>query len=288
MDLSMSMFATAADYWKAEAERLRRERDELRRWKSTNAPRLDALEGLLRAAQSGAAAGREAIASLSSERAANAILTSEGELLAARLAEIEAQEPAMYVLRSTKDRPAPWAVRHPRYLDVGTGDLVRLGLDHLDPLYASPAPPDKPVQAADLDADIIDAQRAVVQQLASRTTCDWPGKCRHQRPAPAAAPEHEEGGAPHVDDAYYMGATGGEATDGERLAFEQGGNIDPRAMRTRQLWAAWRDRAALASLKAPNGARQPAGTHAQDQRRPCRCGPDGRSDSTSCPKGGER
>ena len=89
-------------------------------------------------------------------------------------------------------------------------------------------------------------------------------------------PERAEGDAPHVDDAYYMGATGGEATEGERLAFEswmrghcwalcatwdgkayrsgaeQGGDIDPRAMRTRQLWAAWRDRAALARLKTPN------------------------------------
>jgi hypothetical protein len=67
-----------------------------------------------------------------------------------------------------------------------------------------------------------------------------------------------------------MGAKGGLASDAERLAFEawmrghcwalcakwsgtqylsdaeQDGAIDPRAMRTRQLWAAWRDRAALA------------------------------------------
>ena len=47
-------------------------------------------------------------------------------------------------------------------------------------------------RAADLDADIIEAQRAVAQQLASRTTCDWPGECRHQRPASAAAPERAE------------------------------------------------------------------------------------------------
>jgi hypothetical protein len=32
---------------------------------------------------------------------------------------------------------------------------------------------------------------------------------------------------------------------------------DPRAMRTRQLWAAWRDRAALARLKTPNVRIQP-------------------------------
>jgi hypothetical protein len=76
--------------------------------------------------------------------------------------------------------------------------------------------------------------------------------------------------APTVEAAYEMGAKGGLASDAERLAFEawmrghcwalcarwsgtqylsdyeQGGNIDPHAMRTRQLWAAWRDRAALA------------------------------------------
>jgi hypothetical protein len=83
-------------------------------------------------------------------------------------------------------------------------------------------------------------------------------------------------GAPAESEAYDMGATGGPAHEGERLAFEswmaghcwalcatwdgkayrsdaeQGGDIDPRAMRTRQLWAAWRDRAALARLKTPN------------------------------------
>lgn len=54
---------------------------ELRRWKSTNAPRLDALQGLLTAAQHEAHAGREAVASLASEREANALLTAEVEAL---------------------------------------------------------------------------------------------------------------------------------------------------------------------------------------------------------------
>lgn len=67
--------------------------------------------------------------------------------LAARLAEIEAQEPTMYVLRSTKDRPKPRAVKHPRYLDVWTGELVTLGIDHLDPLYTSPAQAAMPERA---------------------------------------------------------------------------------------------------------------------------------------------
>lgn len=50
---------------------------ELRRWKSTNAPRLLALEGLLQAAQREAAGAQEAIATLASEREANALLTEK-------------------------------------------------------------------------------------------------------------------------------------------------------------------------------------------------------------------
>ena len=69
--------------------------------------------------------------------------------------------------------------------------------------------------------------------------------------------------------AYQMGAKGAEPTEVERLLFEawmrghcwalcatwdgkgyrsdaeQGGDLDPRAIGTRRLWAAWRDRAAL-------------------------------------------
>ncbi|MNR34023.1 hypothetical protein D3C85_1517580 [compost metagenome] len=40
-------------------------------------------------------------------------------------------------------------------------------------------------------------------------------------------------------------------------AGERGGLIDPAAMLTRQLWAAWRDRAALAGDSAPSSAEQP-------------------------------
>lgn len=76
-----------AAFWELESgisEAPRCVRDEvasLRRWKSTNAPRLEALEGLLRAAQADAKAGREAIATLASERAANATLTDEVDRL---------------------------------------------------------------------------------------------------------------------------------------------------------------------------------------------------------------
>ena len=66
------------------------EMEALRRWKSTNAPRLDALQGLLTAAQHEAHAGREAVASLASEREANALLTDEVEALRAALAELVA------------------------------------------------------------------------------------------------------------------------------------------------------------------------------------------------------
>jgi hypothetical protein len=81
--------------------------------------------------------------------------------------------------------------------------------------------------------------------------------------------------APSEEAAYTMGAMGGKAHDADRRAFEawmrghcwalcarwdgrqyvsdaeQGGDVDPfaelRAMATRRLWAAWRDRAALAN-----------------------------------------
>lgn len=86
----------------------------------------------------------------------------------------------------------------------------------------------------------------------------------------AAAPQLP---APTEQQAYDMGAKGAPAADAERLLFEawmrghcwalcatwdgkcyrsdaeQNGNIDPRAMNTRQLWAAWRDRAALAAQR---------------------------------------
>lgn len=77
-------------------------------------------------------------------------------------------------------------------------------------------------------------------------------------------------GAPREADAQRMGEVGGTVCDSERLAFEAWmrghcwalcatwdgkqyrsdaehcGWVDARAMVTRQLWAAWRDRAALA------------------------------------------
>ena len=100
-------------------------------------------------------------------------------------------------------------------------------------------------------------------------------------PAPVAQPADMRE-APTVGAAYNMGAKGGPVNEAERLAFEAwmrghcwalsahwtgsqyvsdaeaGGDLDPRAMQTRRLWAAWRDRAALA---APAPAGEPVATY---------------------------
>lgn len=84
--------------------------------------------------------------------------------------------------------------------------------------------------------------------------------------------------APTIEAAHDMGANGSPPVEAERLAFEAwmkghcwslcatwrgtqyqsdsevGGHLDPFAMRTRELWAAWRDRAALAGQSAPSGS----------------------------------
>lgn len=83
---------------------------------------------------------------------------------------------------------------------------------------------------------------------------------------------------PSIEEAYAIGAKGGSVVDAERLAFEswmaghcwalcaawdgsgyrceseQAGHFSPAAGMTRRLWAAWRDRAALAAVcaAAPN------------------------------------
>ena len=98
--------------------------------------------------------------------------------------------------------------------------------------------------------------------------------------APTATASVLEGRAPDIAAAEAMGAHGAPSTEGERLAFEawmrghcwalcatwsgteyrsdaeQDGSFSPYAARTRMLWAAWRDRAALVSeqASAPKGA----------------------------------
>ena len=80
------------------------ERDQLARWKSTNAPRLEALEGLLADARAEAAKGAEAISSLASEREANAILTAENDQLRAQVERLQSE-----VKPTIEDNSQNWA-----------------------------------------------------------------------------------------------------------------------------------------------------------------------------------
>ena len=123
------------------------------------------------------------------------------------------------------------------------------------------------------------------------------------RAALAAAPAQAvpAPGVPSEQQAHDMGAKGAPATEAERLLFEawmrghcwalcatwegtgyrsaaeRGGGNDPHAMATRRLWAAWRDRAALAAsptaataTAAPAQARcKSCGTHEVSQQQTC-------------------
>ncbi|MCG9105600.1 hypothetical protein LH433_02365 [Laribacter hongkongensis] len=111
---------------------------------------------------------------------------------------------------------------------------------------------------------------------------EWPGyetRLLYTAPQPSVPPGWKLAGlvAPTIEAAREIGAKGGEANDAERLAFEAWmaghcwsisatwngtsyvspsetvGYVCPHAMRTRQLWAAWRDRAALAAAQAQEG-----------------------------------
>ena len=83
-------FGRRQAWWNERMFALEQERDALARWKTTHAPRLEALEALLSDAQQEAAAGREARATLDSERAANATLTDERDALAAEIERLRA------------------------------------------------------------------------------------------------------------------------------------------------------------------------------------------------------
>jgi chromosome segregation ATPase len=80
------------------------ELEELRKWKSTNAPRIEALKGLLDTANAQADRAREAVESLESERKANAILTAEVQQL--KLAEEGAAEAFGVVVQDKRDLQA--------------------------------------------------------------------------------------------------------------------------------------------------------------------------------------
>jgi len=80
------------------------ELEALRKWKSTNAPRIEALKGLLATANAQAERAREAVESLESERRANAILTAEVQQL--KLAEEGAAEAFGVVVQDKHDLQA--------------------------------------------------------------------------------------------------------------------------------------------------------------------------------------
>ena len=128
-------------------------------------------------------------------------------------------------------------------------------------------------RAEDLAADIIEAQRAVVQQLASRPTCDWPGKCAHKRPAQAAAPELAEPEDPRTPPPGCRLLGDYEPAQAGDMAYI--GVIGGR-------WRRVRPRIGIIGAtmdELSDGARVLA------LARPCRCGPDGCSDRVSCPRG---
>ena len=107
-----------------------------------------------------------------------------------------------------------------------------------------------------------DATQATFDQLVEDTRAAILTSNSGTQPAPSA---------PSEEAAAEMGANGGHVVEAERLAFEawmrghcwklgakwtgteyrsafeKGGMVDMHAMRTRELWAAWRDRAALAA-----------------------------------------
>lgn len=108
-----------------------REIAELKRWKSTAAPRLEALQGLLTAAQFEAHAGREAVLTLASERAANALLTDEVERLLAELAEWhKLREPV--TLHVNLLRGIPCRLDRATFLHIAGADQLRAALEEAD------------------------------------------------------------------------------------------------------------------------------------------------------------
>ena len=127
--------------------------------------------------------------------------------------------------------------------------------------------------------ELMERARAAV---AATNTSNWSSDLLRDIHAILSAPSPAGVDADHVEDvramvvpsieaAYAIGAKGGSVVDAERLAFEswmaghcwalgaawdgtgyrceseQAGQFSPAAGMTRQLWAAWRDRAALAA-----------------------------------------
>ena len=169
--------------------------------------------------------------------------------------------------------PNPWR-------DAVDAALVSAGLDCLapdaDPVAAVTSLIENEVATA-LDPALSEQARALIARgwseleathEALRDYCDEVAQ-------PAAEP-----GAPSVEAAHAMGASGSPPVEAERLAFEAWvkghcwalgamwtgsgyigtaetpGSICPVAMGTRRMWAAWRDRAALSTPTSPSDAQE--------------------------------
>lgn len=113
------------------ADALSRERDELREQAAFVEQHLGVISGVL---------GSPEPLQIDDIAARLHLLIAERNALAARLAEIEAQPPSMYVLRSTAGSVRPAVVTRTSLLSCAQADRVDAGEDHLDPLFARPAP----------------------------------------------------------------------------------------------------------------------------------------------------
>lgn len=139
--------------------------------------------------------------------------------------------------------------------------------------------------------DALNAALVYPQPLLGRTAQQIIVAMEALRAALAKPDDVMQQGAPSIEAARAMGETGGPVVEAERLAFEawmaghcwalcatwdgtsyrgsaeHPGYVDPRAMNTRQLWASWRDRAALAALAKPDDKAQPVAHVAGDEIR---------------------
>lgn len=120
-----------------ELRKLRDRLIDLSRWKSTHAPRLAALEGLLHTAQAEAHAGREAVATLASEREANARLTDEVERLRTAL------DNALLILHAPVAR-SPWMAWRLEESTAHLGSWRPVAACSLPVVVPAQAPDDRP------------------------------------------------------------------------------------------------------------------------------------------------
>lgn len=196
------------------------------------------------------------------------LLIADRDDLAARLAEIEAQKPSMYVLRSTAGSVRPTVVTRKALLSCVQADRVDAGEDHLDPLFARPAPAAGPSAQRQ-------AARAAVQAIYFADSSDYLGALwnvvRALRPdlvdllaaderaafeAVQDAPERAE--PEHAEDALGMFCAVAGLIGRDRVVCDHSRSAGDVCVSPREC------------------------VH----QRPRRCGPDGCSDSVACPRKG--